>query len=74
MTVLDKFVTFTNGLPADQRESVEEALAALMDSLSPTYDLTLDELAETDRRVAEPRPKYSSPEAIAEIFGKPFRA
>ena len=71
MTVIDKFIAFANGLPADQRESVEEALAALMESMSDSYDLTPDELAEIDRRVAEPNPEFSDPADIAKIFGKP---
>ena len=74
MTVLDKFVAFANGLPSDRRESVEEALADLMATMSEEYDLSQEELAEIDRRVAEPKPKFSSPTAIARIFGKPFRA
>ena len=74
MTMLDKFIAFASALPVDQRESVEESLAALMESMSDRYDLTPDELAEIDRRVAEPNPKYSSPAAIAKIFGKPFSA
>lgn len=74
MTMLDKFIAFASGLPADQRESVEEALAALMESMSGAYDLTSDELAEIDRRVAKPSLRFASPEAIAKLFGKPFSA
>ena len=72
MTVLEKFVAFANGLPSDRRESVEEALADLMATLSAEYDLTAEEGEEIDRRVAEPKPTFSHPEAIAKIFGKPF--
>ena len=74
MTMLDKFIAFASALPVDQRESVEESLAALMESMSDRYDLTPDELAETDRRIADPDRKFASPEAIAKIFGKPFSA
>ena len=42
------------------------------------YDMrTLDVLTAPeyqDRRVAESNPKYASAEAIAKIFGRPFRA
>lgn len=74
MTMLDKFIAFASALPADQRESVEESLAALMESLSAEFDFTSEELAELDRRVAEPNPEFADPAAIAKIFGKPFRA
>ena len=74
MTVVDKFFAFASALPADQRESVEEALDALMESLSAEFDFTPAELAEIERRMAEPNPEYSDPDAVAKLFGKPFRA
>lgn len=74
MTMLDKFIAFASALPADQRESVEESLAALMESLSAEFDFTPSELAELERRMAEPDPQFSNPADIAKIFGKPFRA
>lgn len=73
MTVLDKFLSFAKALPADQLESVEESLAALMESMSPQYDLTAAELADLESRMAEPNPEFSDPADIARIFGKPFR-
>jgi hypothetical protein len=74
MTVLDKFVSFAQGLSADRREAIEAALAALMESHSPAYDFTVDELAEMDRRVADPNPGFADPDEIAKLFGKPFAA
>jgi hypothetical protein len=74
MTVLDQFIAFANALPKEQLASVEESLAAMMDSLAPEHDFTQSELAELERRVAEPNPEYSDPDAITRIFGKPFRA
>ena len=74
MTVLENFIAFASALPADQRESVEQSLAALMESLSPEFDFTSLELAELERRMAEPNPKFSDPADIAKVFGKPFRA
>ena len=58
MTVLDKFVAFAAGLPADRRREVEEVLAALMDRESDDHGLTPAQLAELDRRLAEPNPEY----------------
>jgi hypothetical protein len=74
MTVLENFIAFASALPTDQRESVEEALAALMESLSAEYDFTPAELAEIERRAGDPDPQFSDPAAITKLFGKPFRA
>jgi hypothetical protein len=74
MTVLDKFLSFAKALPADQLESVEESLAALMESMSAEHDFTPAELAELEARSTDPNPEFADPAAIAKIFGKPFRA
>jgi hypothetical protein len=74
MTVLDKFIAFASALPADQRESVEETLADLMEAMSAECDFTPTEMAELESRMAETNPKFSDPADIAKIFGKPFRA
>jgi hypothetical protein len=44
-----------------------------MESDSPEFDLTPDELAELDRRMADPHPEYADPKDIAAIFGTTFR-
>jgi hypothetical protein len=44
-----------------------------MESDSPESDLTPDELAELDRRVADPNAEYADPKDIADIFGTTFR-
>jgi hypothetical protein len=72
MTMLEKFVAFARDLPADRLASLEEVLAELMASYSASDDLTPEELAELDRRVAEENPEYADPEEIAAIFGKKF--
>ena len=74
MTMLEKFMAFAKGLPADWLESVEQVLAALMESHSEKYDLTTDQLTELDQRVAEERPEFSDSEDITRLFGKPFSA
>ena len=74
MTVLDSFIAFARALPASRREAVEETLAALMENYAERYEFTPDELAELRRRAAEADPELSDPNAIAQIFGKPFRA
>ena len=73
MTVLDKFIAFASALPTGQRESVEEALAALMESFSAEFDFKAAKLAELKRRLAESNPEFSDPDDITKLFGKPFR-
>jgi hypothetical protein len=72
MTILDTFLSFAKGLPADRLQSVEAALAALMESYSERYAFTDEEMAELDRRVAEPKPTFADSAEIAALFGKPF--
>jgi hypothetical protein len=74
MTVLDSFIAFASALPPEQREVIDEALTALMDQLSGEHDFTAAELAEIERRMAEPNPEYADPADITRIFGKPFSA
>lgn len=74
MTVLDQFVAFAQGLPADRRPPLDEAMGAIMATYSGEHGFSDTELAELDRRVAETRPTYSSPETIAELLGKRFKA
>ena len=74
MTSLEKFMSFAQALPADQLEAVEASLSALMESLSEQFGLSQQELAEIDRRVANPAPEFSSQAEIAKLFGQPFSA
>ena len=74
MTMLEKFVSFAKGLPADRLQSMEAALAELMESYSDEYDFTATELAEIDRRVADANPQFARSGDIAKLFGKPFSA
>ena len=73
MTVLDKFIAFASALPANQRESVEEALAALMESFSAEFAFTPAELTELEGRMADSNPEFSDPDDITKLFGKPLR-
>lgn len=70
MTVLDSFVAFARGLPADRLQSLEDALGLLMTTHSPGHDFTSAELTELDRRVAEPRAQFAANDEIARLIGK----
>ncbi len=74
MTVLEQFVSFAKALPDDRRQSVETALAALMETYSGNHEFADEELAELDRRMAEANPQFSDPAEISRLFGKPFAA
>ena len=53
MSVLEKFIAFAEALPADRRREVESILAEIMDSDSPEFGFTPEEIAELDRRCAD---------------------
>ena len=72
MGILESFVSFAKGLTGERRQEVEADLAALMESYSDRYEFTREELAELDRRMAEPRPQCAPAEDVERIFGKPF--
>ena len=74
MTILEKFVAFAEGLPEDRRQAFEELLADLMAGESSDGEFTPEELAELDRRMADPNPEYADPKDIAAIFGTTFGA
>jgi hypothetical protein len=74
MTILEKFLHFAERLPADRLNSLETALAEIMESYSDRYGFTASEQQIIDQRVAETRPAFSSSEDIAVLFGKPFSA
>lgn len=74
MTILEKFLQFAERLPTDRLNSVETALAEIMESYSDRYDFMPLEQRVIDQRVAEARPEFSSAQDITKIFGKPFSA
>lgn len=70
MTVLDSFVAFAKSLPADRLGPVEDMLAMLMSSYSDEQDFSDQQLAELDRRLAEPRPRFVEATVIEQLFGR----
>jgi hypothetical protein len=68
MTVLEKFMAFAEALPSAERQEVETLLASIMDAHAGEFDLTVEELAELDRRMAGPNPEYADPAEIEAIF------
>ena len=74
MTLLDSFIAFASALPPEQRETMDEALAALMDQFSREHGFTPAEMAEIERRLAESDPECADPADITRIFGKLFSA
>lgn len=68
MTTIEKLAAFAEALPRDRRVAFEEALDELMDAYSPEYDLTEAEMAELERRMVDPNPKYADPAEVEAIF------
>lgn len=72
MTSIDQFVAFAKALPLDRLENVEDALASIVATYADDVDFSASELAEIDRRLAEPNPQYSSLNEIEGLLRKPF--
>lgn len=71
MTVLDSFLSFAKRLPADQLEPIEAVLATLMDSHDAANAFSSGDLAELDRRLAEPKPQFANKASIDDLLGRP---
>jgi hypothetical protein len=74
MTVLEKFRQFAESLPTDRLNSVELALAEIMESYSDRFGFSESELWTIDQRVGEPNAQFSNSNDIAELFGNNFTA
>jgi hypothetical protein len=68
MTVLEKFMAFAEALSSAERQEIEALLASIMDAHAGEFDLTVEELAELDRRLADPNREYADPAEIEAIF------
>ena len=53
MSVIEKFVAFTETLPEDRLREIEDLLESIMGSNPLDNEFTPEEIAELDRRVAE---------------------
>lgn len=74
MTIFEKFAEFAERLPKTRRREIEELLADLMAGEDTAAGFSADELAELERRMADPNPQYADPKDIAAIFGTTFGA
>ena len=74
MTILEKFLQFAEQLPIDRLNSVETALAEIMESYSDRFAFTPAEQLMIDQRLAEVKPEFASAEDVSKLFGKPFSA
>jgi hypothetical protein len=72
MTMLDTFLSFARSLPADRLQSVELALATIMETYSDRHPFSDAEITELDRRVREPSPRFANATEVTALFGKPF--
>lgn len=70
MTIFEKFAEFAECLPDDRRAAIEELLADIMESEGADCDFTPEQLAELDRRMADPNPEYASPEEVEAFFAR----
>jgi hypothetical protein len=71
MTVLESFVKFAEALPPDRREVIDEVLADLMGAHTADDDFTPEEIAEIERRLAEPM-IMADPAEVEKLLGRPL--
>jgi hypothetical protein len=69
MGIVESFVSFAQGLTGERRKALEAELTALMESYSERFEFTPGELAELDRRVAEPKPRYAPGDDVERLLG-----
>ena len=74
MSILEKFRHFAESLPIDRLNSVEFALAEIMESYSEAYDFSANEKEVIDQRLTESNPEFADRADVAKLFGKPFTA
>lgn len=72
MTVIESFLAFTARLGEQDRQSLEDALTALMASYDPANGFSPAELSELDRRMAEASSAIATDDDVRRIFGHTF--
>jgi len=72
MGILQKFVTFAEGLGAEEREHLENMLHHFMTSHGADVTLTPEQEAEDDRRFNDSNPKYATQAEIDAVCGRPM--
>jgi len=72
MTKLEEFVTFAKRLPKGRRFQLDEILSGIMATMDDKTAFTNAELAELDKRMANPNPEFASDAEIKAVFGKSF--
>lgn len=69
MTIFEKFAEFAERLPEDRRAVLAELLAGIMAS-EADRDPSPKQLAELNRRMADPHPEYADPAEVEAFFAR----
>lgn len=69
MTIFEEFVAFAEALPDDRRATIAELLSDIMAS-EGDWQLSGEQLAELDRRMADPNPQYADPAGVEALFAR----
>ena len=72
MKMLQTFKEFAEALPADRHPEVEAALSDLLIQLSNPvgWELSAEQQAELDRRLADPNPEFVPDDEVFAEFGR----
>jgi hypothetical protein len=69
MTILERFMAFALGLPAERRAAIEERLAEIMGS-EGVGEQGPEQPAEPNRRMADSKPLYATAEEVEAFFAR----
>ena len=72
MSIIQKFVDYTQTLDATRLAEVEAELFCIMEAGPEGWELSPEQEAEDIRRALDPNPKFATDEDIKKIFGKTF--
>jgi len=69
MTILEKFMAFAVGLPAERRAAIEATLSEIM-AREADGEQCPGRLADLNRRMADPKPLYATAEEVEAFFAR----
>ena len=73
MTIFEKFAAFAEQLPARRRAEIAELVADILASENAGSELSPEQRAELERRMADPHPEYATDEEVEAFFAR-YRA
>jgi len=74
MTTIEKLALLVDNVPKDRQADFQAALSKVMQMFTTDIELSPEQEAEIERRLADLSPRYATEAEMTAIFGKPFPA